>query len=86
MFDGDNCVSNALDFCLKLKGEKKELPLIRKLLNITNNCTLIVVVVFDTRIVLDNHPRDKHIVDIIKNGESKISLRVFIGYIHIGKK
>ena len=24
-FDGDNCVTNALDFCLKLKGEKRKI-------------------------------------------------------------
>ena len=24
VFDGDNCVSNALDFCLKLKGEGRK--------------------------------------------------------------
>ena len=25
MFDGDNCVNNALDFCLKLKGEERKI-------------------------------------------------------------
>ena len=24
VFDGDNCVTNALDFCLKLKGEGRK--------------------------------------------------------------
>ena len=37
---------------------------------------------FDTWIKLFNLPRDKHIVDIIKNGKDIISLIVFNGYIH----
>ena len=40
---------------------------------------------FDTWIVLNNLPCDKHIVDIIKNGKGIISLRVFNGYIYNGK-
>ena len=41
---------------------------------------------FDTWIVLNNLPCDKHIVGIIKNGKGIISLRVFNGYIYNGKK
>ena len=36
---------------------------------------------FDTWIVLNNLPCDKHIVDIIKNGKGIISLKIFNGYI-----
>ena len=45
VFDGDNCVCNALDICLKIQGEKEKLPVIKKLLNITYNYTLIMVAV-----------------------------------------
>ena len=44
VFDEDNCVEKALDFCLKLKGEEKKL-LIIKLLNTIFKCTHIMVVV-----------------------------------------
>ena len=38
---------------------------------------------FDTWIVLNNLPCDKHIVDIIKkNGKGNIELKVFIGLIY----
>ena len=36
---------------------------------------------FDTWIVLNNLPCDKHIVDIIKNGKGIVSLKIFNGYI-----
>ena len=41
---------------------------------------------FDTWVVLNNLPCDKHIVDVIKNGKGNISMRVFIGYIQNNKK
>ena len=36
---------------------------------------------FDTWIILNKLPCDKHIVDIIKNGKGLISLKIFNGYI-----
>ena len=36
---------------------------------------------FDTWIILNILPCDKHIVDIIKNGKGIISLKIFNGYI-----
>ena len=41
---------------------------------------------FDTSIILDNLPFDKHIVDIIKNGKGIISKKVFNNYIQNGGK
>ena len=41
--------------------------------------------VFDTWILLNNLPCDKHIVDIIKHGKGIVSLRVFKGYIQYKK-
>ena len=81
MFDGDNCVSNALG--LKLKEEP------RKTVNIKIiECNLQLhghnASGFDSWIILNNLPCDKHIVDIFKNGKEGInSLRVFNGYIYI---
>ena len=39
-----------------------------------------MVVCFDTWIILNNLPCDKHIVDFIENGKGVISLSVFDGY------
>ena len=81
---GDNCIGNALDFCSKLKGEE------RKVKNKIVECKLQLNAHngsgFDTRIILNNLPCDKHIVDISKNGKSIIELKVFIGLIHKNKK
>ena len=41
-FTGDNCIGNALDFCLKLKGEERKVKI--KLLIIIYKCMLIMVV------------------------------------------
>ena len=41
---------------------------------------------FDTLIILNSFPCDKHIVDIIKNRKSIIELKVFIGLIHKNNK
>ena len=86
VFDGDNCVNNALEFCLKIKGEGRRTSLNNKI--VENNLQLHAHngSGFDTRIILNNLPCHKHIVDINKNGEGIIALRVFNGYIHNGKK
>ena len=65
VFDGDNCISNALDFCLKLKSDEREVR--NKVveynlqLHAYNGCG------FDTWIVLKNLDCAKRIVKIIKN-------------------
>ena len=41
---------------------------------------------FDTWIILNNLPCDKHIVDISKNGKGIIELKVFNGLIHKNNK
>ena len=84
VFDGDNCISNALDFCLKLKREERKLE--KRI--VADNLQVHVHngSGFDTSIILNNLLCNKQIVDIIKNGNGIISLRVFNGYIYIGKK
>ena len=41
---------------------------------------------FDTWIILNNLPCDRHLADIIKNGKSIFSMKVFIGYTDKSKK
>ena len=63
---GDNCIINALDFCSKLKGGERKVK--NKI--VENNLQMHAHngSGFDSWIVLNNLPCDKHIVDIIKNG------------------
>ena len=79
VFDGDNCVSIALDFLFKFKGEESK--------NINNKNVEYNLQLhahngsgFDTWIILNNLPCDKRILDIIKNEKSIISLKVINGY------
>ena len=66
MFDGDHYTVKALDFLLKLKGKERKV----KSINVEYNLELHAHngSGFDTWIILDSLPCDKHIVDIIKNG------------------
>ena len=84
VLDGDNCISNALDFCLKLKGDerkvKNEVVEYNLQLHADNGGGS------DTWVVLNNFPCDKQNVDIFKNGKGIFSLRVSNGYIYKGKK
>ena len=78
-FAGDNCIGNALDFCLKLKGDERKVK--KKIVEYNLQMHAHNGSGFDTWIVLNNLPRDKHIVDIIKNGKGIIELKVFNGLI-----
>ena len=84
-FDGDNCVEKALDFCLKLKGE--ELKFNNKIIEYNLQLHAHNGSGFDSWIILNNLPCDKHIVgNIIKNGKGIISMKIFNGYIEKNKK
>ena len=85
MFVGGNCVSNALDFCLKLKGEERKTGN-NKIFEYNFQLHEHNVSGFDAWITLNNRLCDTHIVDIIKYGKGTISLKIFIGYIYIGKR
>ena len=79
VFDGENCVANASDFYLKLKGEERKVETKVEEYNFqlhAHNGSA-----FDTWIVLNNLPCDKHIVNNNKNGNGYIQLKVFNGYI-----
>ena len=78
-FSGDDCINNALDYLLKLKGEERKVK--NKILDYNLQMHAHNGSGFDTWIILNNLPCDKHIVDIIKNGKGIISLKIFNGYI-----
>ena len=82
-FYGDNCVSKALDLCLKLKEERK---IKNKIVEYNLQLHAHNGSGFDTWIVLINLDCDKHIVIIIKNGKGIIELKVFKGNIEKKKK
>ena len=84
-FDGDNCVSKALDFCLKLKGEERKVK--NKIVEYNLQLHAHNGSGFDTWVFLNNLPCDNYIVgDIIKNGKGSIELKVFVGYIQKNNK
>ena len=83
VFDGDNCVSNALDILLKLKGEERNVR--NKVFEYNLQLHAHNGSGFDTWIILNNLPCDKHFVDFNKIGKDIISLRVFNGYIYKGE-
>ena len=85
-FAGEDCINNALDYLLKLKGEERK-TINNKILDYNLQLHAHNGSGFDTWIILNNLPCDKHIVgDIIKNGKGIISLKVFNGYIYNGRK
>ena len=65
-FCGDECVTNALDFCLKLKGEERK---VKKIVEYNFQFHVHNGSGFDTWILSKNLSCDKHIVKIIKNGK-----------------
>ena len=86
MFDGNNCVAKALDFCLKLKGEERK-TVNNKIIEYNQQMHAHNGSGFDTWIILNNPSCDKHVVgDIIKNGKGNISLKNFNGYIDKNRK
>ena len=83
-FAGDNCISNALDYLLKLKGEERKVK--SKIVGYEIQLHAHNGSGFDTWVILNNLRCDKHIVDIIKNGKGIISLKVFNGLIYKNNK
>ena len=64
VFDGDNCVSNASDILLKFNERKVN----NKIVEYNLQLHALNGSGFDTWIMLNNLPCDKHIVDLIKKG------------------
>ena len=73
-FMGDDCINNALDYLLKLKGEERKVN--NKIVEYNLQMHAHNGSGFDTWIILNNLPCDRHIVgDIIKNGKGIIELK-----------
>ena len=85
VFDGDNCVGNALDFILKFKGDERKTKN-NKIVEYNLQLHAHIVSGFKNWIKLTNLPCDKHIVKKIKNGKLIISMRIFKGSIYNGEK
>ena len=66
VFDGDFCINNALDFFWKLKAEERKVKY--KIVDYNLQLHAHNASGFDTSIILNYLPCDKHIVDNIKNG------------------
>ena len=66
VFVGDDCITKALDFCLKLKGEERRASPNNKSVEYSFQLHAHNGSGFDTWIILNNFPCDKHIVVIIK--------------------
>ena len=82
VFDGDGCVNNTLDYLLKFKGEERK-TVNNKIVEYNLQLHGHNGSGFDTWIILNNLPCDRHVVGaIIKNGKSIIELKVFNGYIY----
>ena len=79
IFDGDECVTNALDFCLKLKSEERKSK--NKIVEDNLQLHAHSGSGFDTWVILIKLACDKHIVVIVKNGKGIIELKVTNGYI-----
>ena len=77
-FDGDICVSKALEFSLKLKGEERKVK--NKIVEFNLQLHALNGSGFDTGIILKNLHCDKYIVNISKNGKGIKELKVFNGY------
>ena len=81
-FAGDNCISNALDYLLKLIREERK-TVNNKVVEYNLQLHAHNGSSFNTWIILNNLPCDKHIVgDIIKNGKGIIEMKVFNGLIY----
>ena len=83
-FAGDNCFNKALYFCLKIKRDERKVK--NKIVEYNLQMHAHNGSGFDTWIILNNFPCDKHIFDIIKNGKGIIELKVFNGLTYKNNK
>ena len=81
-FAGDNCINNALDYCLGFKGEERK---VKKIVEYNLQLHAHNGSGFDTWTILNYHLFDKSIVDNIKSGKGIISLKKLNGHIENNK-
>ena len=82
-FDRDNFITKALDFSIKFKEERK---IKNKLVEYNLQYHAQKGSGFDTWIIMNNVPCDKHIVHNIKTRRGIVELKVFNGYIQNNAK
>ena len=84
VFKGTNCINEMLDHVLSLKGEPK------KVKNEIVEYSLSLIAHngsgFDSCVVLNNLPRVRSVVKLVKNGAGIISFKLFNGYVDQNKK
>ena len=84
-FSGGNCINKALDYLFNLKVEERKVNI--KIVEYNLQMHAHNGSSFDSWIILNNLPCDRHIVgNIIKNGKGIISLKIFNGKIEKNKK
>ena len=84
VFKGTDCINEMLDHVLSFKGEPKNIK--NKI--VEYNLYLIAHngSGFDCNVVLNNLPKWRSIVKLIKNGAGIVSLKIFNGYVDPVKK
>ena len=78
VFVGDNCVGNAVEFLLKIKGEERKVKY--KIVEYNFQLQAHNESGFNTWIILNNLPCDKRIVDINNNGNGIMLKKKVNGY------
>ena len=84
VFVCDDCITKALDFLLILKKEERKTE--NKIVESNLQLHAHNGSGFDTWIISNNHPCDKHIVNINKNGKSIFSIKFCNGLLHNGRR
>ena len=84
VFKGTDCINEMLDHVLSFKGEPK------KVKNKIVEYNLYLIAHngsgFDSYVILNNLPKWRSVVKLIKNGAGIISLKIFNGYVDQNKK
>ena len=78
VFDEENCITRKMDGLLKMKGEERKVSY--KNLYYNSQIHAKNENGFDTRLVSSSLPRDRRLVDILKNGKGTISWKKINGY------
>ena len=79
VYTGTDCINQMLDYIITFKGEPKKVD--NKIVEYELHMLGHNGSSFDTYIILNNLPKCRRIVNIIKNGKGIISLKIFNGYI-----
>ena len=84
VFKGTDSINEMLDYVLQFKGEAKRIN--NKIVKYNLYLLAHKVLRFDSYVVLNNLPRWRTVVSLIKNGSGIVSLKIFNGYVDSVKK